>query len=445
MRLACRTQRAAPLCALLSTLLLVSFLAPVGQVRGATKVVTKPAAKSTVKSAKATARSKHQTKAKKASVTLGALRRSQIERDRLRAKRSKAAARVQASKVSSLKATQALQVLNSSVRLTGVALDKARRAASRASTEAANARAKERVLTKQLIGLRGQQRDAALAAFTGALGDDADTYLSSENVTEAGRRAELNSIARRTSADVIDRLSAVQQDLQLQRAIADRAERRASAFRSSVADRLSTYKDARSQQARVAADAEARLEGQLAEAESLKALDSRLSRQIAAQNDALARQLRSAGVGGRGSGSYSGGSLPSIGNISVSGGGDLHGIVVASSLRANLARLLAAAKRDGIYLTGGGYRSSSSQISLRRAHCGSSSFAVYQMRSSQCRPPTARPGASQHERGLAIDFTQGRGALTRGSSGYAWLRANAGRYGLKNLPSEPWHWSVNGR
>ena len=26
-----------------------------------------------------------------------------------------------------------------------------------------------------------------------------------------------------------------------------------------------------------------------------------------------------------------------------------------------------------------------------------------------------------------------------------WLDANAGRFGLVNLPSEPWHWSVNGQ
>ena len=50
-----------------------------------------------------------------------------------------------------------------------------------------------------------------------------------------------------------------------------------------------------------------------------------------------------------------------------------------------------------------------------------------------------------HEQGLAIDFTQGGRALTRGSSGYAWLRRNAASYGFYNLPSEPWHWSVNGR
>jgi D-alanyl-D-alanine carboxypeptidase len=49
-----------------------------------------------------------------------------------------------------------------------------------------------------------------------------------------------------------------------------------------------------------------------------------------------------------------------------------------------------------------------------------------------------------HERGLAIDFTEGGRTLTRGSAGFQWLRANAGRFGFINLQSEPWHWSTNG-
>ena len=50
-----------------------------------------------------------------------------------------------------------------------------------------------------------------------------------------------------------------------------------------------------------------------------------------------------------------------------------------------------------------------------------------------------------HERGLAIDFTVGGRVITsRASEGYQWLRTNASRYGLYNLPSEPWHWSTNG-
>jgi len=118
---------------------------------------------------------------------------------------------------------------------------------------------------------------------------------------------------------------------------------------------------------------------------------------------------------------------------------------VHESIADELLALLNAAEADGISLSGGGYRSASSQIRLRRAHCGTSDYAIYQMPSSQCRPPTARPGNSMHERGLAIDFTQGGRTLRRGSSGYNWLVNNAARFGLRNLPSEPWHWSTNGR
>lgn len=60
-------------------------------------------------------------------------------------------------------------------------------------------------------------------------------------------------------------------------------------------------------------------------------------------------------------------------------------------------------------------------------------------------PPTARPGTSLHEQGLAIDFSN-NGALIRSRSdaGYLWLAANASSYGFFNLPSEPWHWSTTG-
>ena len=96
----------------------------------------------------------------------------------------------------------------------------------------------------------------------------------------------------------------------------------------------------------------------------------------------------------------------------------------------------------GLCLSGGGYRDSSSQIALRRAHCGTSDYAIYEMSPSQCSPPTARPGQSNHERGLAIDFNN---CSTRSSACFRWLAANAASFGFRNLPSEPWHWSVNGQ
>ena len=122
------------------------------------------------------------------------------------------------------------------------------------------------------------------------------------------------------------------------------------------------------------------------------------------------------------------------------------GIQVHESIANKVEDLLQHAARDGIRLTGWGYRTAASQIALRRAHCGTSEWAIWRKPSYQCRPPTARPGKSMHERGLAIDFQwNGRSMNTRNSDGFRWLQANAATYGLKNLPSEPWHWSTNGR
>jgi hypothetical protein len=119
----------------------------------------------------------------------------------------------------------------------------------------------------------------------------------------------------------------------------------------------------------------------------------------------------------------------------------VEGIKVHRSIADAVGRMIRDARAAGIKLTGGGYRSAQQQIEVRRKNCGSSHYAIYDMPASQCSPPTARPGTSQHERGLAIDFDH---MTSRSSPGFAWLRANAARYGFKNLPSEPWHWSTTG-
>jgi hypothetical protein len=121
------------------------------------------------------------------------------------------------------------------------------------------------------------------------------------------------------------------------------------------------------------------------------------------------------------------------------------GITVHSQIGPQVATMVQAARAEGLALTGGGYRDPAEQIGLRRAHCGTNDYAIYRMPSSQCSPPTARPGSSNHERGLAIDFSC-NGALIRSHSDpcFVWLSVNAAAFGLSNLPSEPWHWSVDG-
>ncbi len=127
---------------------------------------------------------------------------------------------------------------------------------------------------------------------------------------------------------------------------------------------------------------------------------------------------------------------------------NVQGIIVNSQISKNVDQLLTAAKNSGISLSGGGFRTMASQKSLFAKNCGGGS----------CRPPTARPGYSNHQMGLAIDFTYngrlivcsgGISAKTCRSSGankgFNWLDANAIKYGLKNFPKEAWHWSIDGR
>jgi LAS superfamily LD-carboxypeptidase LdcB len=126
------------------------------------------------------------------------------------------------------------------------------------------------------------------------------------------------------------------------------------------------------------------------------------------------------------------------------------GITVAASLAPQLQALLDHARRDGIVLGGSGYRSPEITARLRIANgCPD----VYTAPPSSCRVPTAIPGSSEHEKGLAVDFTyQGqticfplRSSSCVGNPAFDWLQRNAGSYGLRNLPSEAWHWSTTGR
>jgi len=120
-------------------------------------------------------------------------------------------------------------------------------------------------------------------------------------------------------------------------------------------------------------------------------------------------------------------------------------IQVAGDIVPQVTRLLNDAAAEGVIMCGGGFRDPQDQINLRRTNCGTSYYAIYQASSSYCSPPTARPGTSMHEQGLAIDFTcSGSGSVGYGDSCHDFLVANADEYGLYNLPGEPWHWSVDG-
>lgn len=124
---------------------------------------------------------------------------------------------------------------------------------------------------------------------------------------------------------------------------------------------------------------------------------------------------------------------------------DVRGFTVNASISGQVNALLATAPPELELKSTSGFRSLEKQTQLRKAHCGPTRYDIYERPSGQCSPPTAKPGESEHEQGLAIDIaSNGRLIRSRNSPAFRWLDANAATYGLYNLPSEPWHWSTSG-
>ena len=215
------------------------------------------------------------------------------------------------------------------------------------------------------------------------------------------------------------------------------------------------------QQAAFVAEVQARLERNLAEAAALQETNPELAAQIAAREAELAAALneldeevqaerarqRAAELAEQaGAARYRSGIKPVPGGVTDLACPTGGTVQVAGDIASSIERLLADAADAGYPMCGYGYRDPAKQVAVRRANCGTSSYAIYEAPSSYCSPPTARPGTSMHEQGLAIDFTSSGGStIGSGSGGYGWLVDNAADYGLYNLPGEPWHWSVDGK
>jgi zinc D-Ala-D-Ala carboxypeptidase len=130
------------------------------------------------------------------------------------------------------------------------------------------------------------------------------------------------------------------------------------------------------------------------------------------------------------------------GNFTIGQTTKVSGVTVNKIIAYSFQRMIDDAAKAGVQISGGGFRTKQQQIALRTTNgCPD----VWTAPASSCKVPTAIPGRSLHEIGLAIDLTSGHRTINdRNSAAFKWLAANAGRYGLVNLPSEPWHWSITG-
>ena len=116
---------------------------------------------------------------------------------------------------------------------------------------------------------------------------------------------------------------------------------------------------------------------------------------------------------------------------------------VNSLIAEKIKQMMEAAHAAGVNITPeSDFRSSADQAALYEQNCPGGTCSV----------ATAKPGTSQHERGLAVDWGLNGQTICYPNStcpagsnaGYDWLMANAKTYGFYKLDSEAWHFSTSG-
>jgi LAS superfamily LD-carboxypeptidase LdcB len=295
-------------------------------------------------------------------------------------------------------------------------------------------------LEEQVRQIEANLGDQAIRSYKGDA--VADTVIVGTDPDKAMRMQTMLAKATQSDIDYANLLAAAKEDLLARRRDAEGAVREADESRAEGERQLAELEKDRLAYGQLASAAENRIDHLLTEravlaqlgAEVDAGLDVDIDEELVARLAAASSRAPTTDV--RAPIPVADGEIVSAGN----------GIMVHESIAADVRQLLADAAAAGVVLAGGGYRDPAGQIAVRRSNCGTSNYAIYEMPSSQCSPPTARPGRSMHEQGRAIDFTyNGRIISSRSGPAWNWLKANAERYGLYNLPSEPWHWSTNGR
>ena len=387
------------------------------------------------------------------------------QREKVRAEQAANAAKLDTNKASKAELDQALQVLGENLATQEAALDRTEAQVAQAKQDIADAEAAIKRLKGEIDTLKTEVRKRAVNAFVSPPGDDVLTVLDTNDFVTASSRKFYIELRSQSDADIADRLNGAMAEIDYQREKAEAARKVAEEKQAEQEQRTEAVRTAKAQQQKLADNLEATINAQIQRSIDLQATDKELSRQIAAEAAAAAARLAAARAaqekaaaaaaaaqaaaapvntqGGGGGGEIA--PVPPVTGAGTGSGGislcNVRGITVNCAIKNQLDSMLGAAAADGLQLSGGGYRNPADQIRLRRQHCGSSYYAIYQMPSSSCRPPTARPGTSQHEIGLAIDFSN---CSSRSTACYQWLAGHAAAYGFYNLPSEAWHWSTTG-
>jgi LAS superfamily LD-carboxypeptidase LdcB len=390
-----------------------------------------------------------------ASVPAGAVvTDARTQRSTIRAEQARVASQVDALQGTQAQVIAALNALDENVRGQEAIVSEARRQADASAAEAAQASRNADATSRELDQLRSRVAKYAVQAYVDPPGEAMMRRFEAGSAQEDATRRALLDMQSRNDADSVDQLRVTKSRFEEELKRATDANDRAEAQAAQAEQALGALSSAKSQQQTFAEQVRQRLDDRLSDSAYLSKLDVNLGASIAAEEAALIGAVSRvpAPTPGDSSGGGSGGSMspppttpPGQNPVAHPPLTTVGGITVATTIAEPLRAMLNAASSDGINLGGSGYRDINVQIQLRRQNCGYSDYAVWQMPADSCSPPTARPGLSWHERGLAIDFTANGSFINSHSNpAFVWLAANASRFGFTNLPSEPWHWSNPG-
>ena len=362
------------------------------------------------------------------------------EREQIQVEVAAAATRVDAATADFDVVAQALDDINGLVDLQEARLADAEQAVRSAEALVERAVQRREEINVEMGELRGLVADLAVAAFTGESGEngeDLTSFLLSEDPTEAIRRRSLVQFQTGNLADGLDRMRQLEAEIEQVEADRVRAVEAAVVNRTEAINRRVELDAALEAQLQLVLDVEARLESRLAEAQYIQELDAEKAAEIQQQEEVIAKRIREeAARKAAAEAARRAAARPAPANAADIV--EAEGFWVHKDVQDAVRRMISDARSAGVTLSGYSYRSPQRTAELRVINgCPD----VYNASPSSCRIPTARPGQSMHERGLAIDFR----SCWRGSACFTWLSNNASKYGYYNLPSESWHWSTNGR
>lgn len=382
----------------------------------------------------------------------GAGEKSKAEQVReLEAKRAERAANLDLLNANEAEVRAAIATLDAHVAAQTQRVAQAQDALAQAMVQVTKATAAEAAKRAEIAELTLLAQEFAVNAFinpTISMGGMSMLAVDADSLTDVETAKIMVDAKNEHDRDVLADLEVARKELTGLRRAAQRAERAAEVAADEAATALGELEAARAEQTelrnRILADIDS-TEGEIAfldaaEADlraQIAADEAKVAAMIAEQKAALRAELAPSATKSVTSAGPSGPAGPSGSNLRT-----VAGFTVHADIADALELLVADAAADGIILKGWGWRDSQRQIDLRIANgCPD----VYTAPPSSCRVPTARPGTSLHEIGLAVDFTNNGASInSRSNPAFVWLAAHAADYGFYNLPSEPWHWSVTG-